>query len=148
VIGPGSLYTSIMPSLLLPGLLAAVGVVAGGQAVRLQRGDAAGETQGYDLADHLAALERHTGAGWIDVVLANNRFDARRPGGYAASGGEAALAAGHDPADRRRRASSWRTSWIRTTPTTTTRPELAAAVMHVYERESFGRRRSRVSRTA
>jgi len=43
-----------------------------------------GETQGYDLADHVAALERHTGPGWIDVVLANNRFDAKRPGSYAA----------------------------------------------------------------
>ncbi|MGA2513616.1 MAG: gluconeogenesis factor YvcK family protein [Candidatus Limnocylindrales bacterium] len=148
VIGPGSLYTSIMPSLLLPELL---GAVRSSGAVRLYVCNVAtqkGETQGYDLADHVVALERHTGTGWIDVVLANNRFDAKRPGGYGAepvrlrwppvaSFPDAAPprlvledvidpdnAHHHDPA------------------------RLATAVMHVYERESFGRRRSRAARTA
>jgi len=84
VVGPGSLYTSIMPSLLLPELRAAV---RSSTAVKLYVCNVAtqkGETQGYDLTDHVAALERHTGGGWIDVVLANNRFDAKRPGGYEA----------------------------------------------------------------
>jgi uncharacterized cofD-like protein len=148
VIGPGSLYTSIMPSLLLPELLDAV---RSSSAVKLYVCNVAtqkGETQGYDLADHLAALEAHTGAGWIDAVLANNRFDAKRPGGYGAEvvklrwppasvlGATATPrlvledvvdpdnAHHHDPA------------------------RLATAVMHVYERESYGRRRSRVPRTA
>jgi uncharacterized cofD-like protein len=148
VVGPGSLYTSIMPSLLLPELRAAV---RSSTAVKLYVCNVAtqkGETQGYDLTDHVAALERHTGGGWIDVVLANNRFDAKRPGGYEAEPVKlrwppvAALpdsamprlvledvvdpdnAHHHDPA------------------------RLATAVMHVYERESYGRRRSRVPRTA
>lgn len=148
VAGPGSLYTSIMPSLLLPELLTAV---KASTAVRLYICNVAtqrGETQGYDLADHVAAVERHTGAGWIDVVLANNQFEAKRPGGYGAEAvrlrwppaailTEAAMprlvledvvdpenAHHHDPA------------------------RLAAAVMRIYERESFERRRSRVSRTA
>jgi uncharacterized cofD-like protein len=148
VIGPGSLYTSIMPSLLLPELRAAV---RSSTAVKLYVCNVAtqkGETQGYDLTDHVAALERHTGGGWIDVVLANNRFDAKRPGGYEAEPVKlrwppvAALpdsamprlvledvvdpdnAHHHDPA------------------------RLATAVMHVYERESYSRRRSRVPRTA
>jgi uncharacterized cofD-like protein len=148
VIGPGSLYTSIMPSLLLPELFAAVRASA---AVRLYICNVAtqrGETQGYDLADHVGALERHTGPGWIDAVLANNQFEARRPGGYVAEPvklrwppatihSETALprlvlddvvdpdnAHHHDPA------------------------RLAAAVFRVFERESFGRRHSRISRTA
>ncbi len=148
VIGPGSLYTSIMPSLLLPELLAAV---RASSAVRVYVCNVAtqrGETQGYDLADHVGALERHTGSGWLDAVLANNQFDARRPGGYeavpvklrwppATVHSEPALpklvledvvdpdnAHHHDPA------------------------RLAAAIMKVYERESFGRRHSRISRTA
>jgi uncharacterized cofD-like protein len=147
VIGPGSLYTSIMPSLLLPELLAAVRASAALKLFVCNVATQQGETQGYDLADHVAALERHTGAGWMDVVLANNRFDARRPGDYFAEPVKlrwppVAISAApmprlvlddvvapnnahhHDPA------------------------RLAAAVMHVYERESFGRRRSRVSRTA
>lgn len=148
VIGPGSLYTSIMPSLLLPEIAAAIHL---SPAVRLYVCNVAtqvGETQGYDLADHLAALERHVGEGFVDVVLANNRFDARHPGDYPAepvklrwppasprSDGTAPRlvledvvdpddAHHHDPA------------------------RLAAAIMRVYEREAYGRRRSRVSRTA
>jgi uncharacterized cofD-like protein len=148
VIGPGSLYTSIMPSLLLPDLLMTVRSSAAVKLFICNVATQKGETQGYDLTDHVAALERHTGPGWVDVVLANNRFDARRPGDYVAepvrlrwppvplspASGVPRLvledvvdpdnAHHHDPA------------------------RLAAAVMHVYERESFGRRRSRVSRTA
>jgi uncharacterized cofD-like protein len=148
VIGPGSLYTSIMPSLLLPDLLNAV---KGSAAVKLFICNVAtqrGETQGYDLTDHLAALERHTGAGWIDVVLANNRFDAKRPGSYGA-----------EPVKLR-----WPPSAVfahaptpRLVLDDVVDPEnahhhdparLAGAVMRVYERESYGRRRSRVPRTA
>jgi uncharacterized cofD-like protein len=148
VIGPGSLYTSIMPSLLLPELLAAIRASA---AVKLYVCNVAtqkGETQGYDLADHVSALERHTGPGWIDVVLANNRFNARRPGGYAAQAvklrwppatiySESALPRlvledVVDPENAHHHGSA----------------QLAAAVMRIYERESFGRRRSRVPRSA
>jgi uncharacterized cofD-like protein len=148
VIGPGSLYTSIMPSLLLPELFAAVRASA---AVRLYVCNVAtqrGETQGYDLADHVGALERHTGPGWIDAVLANNQFGARRPDGYAAEPvklrwppatirSETALARlvlddVVDPHNAHRHDSA----------------RLAAAVIREFERESFGRRHSRISRTA
>jgi uncharacterized cofD-like protein len=148
VIGPGSLFTSIMPSLLLPDLLAAIRSSAAVKVYVCNVATQQGETSGFDLADHVGALDRHTGPGWIDVVLANNRFNARRPGGYAAR--------------------AVRLRWPpRTTAPGSASPRLvledvvdpdnahhhdpaalAAAVMHVYERESFGRRRSRVSRTA
>ena len=32
-----------------------------------------GETTGFDLADHVEALERHTSSGIVDIVLANHR---------------------------------------------------------------------------
>ncbi|MFI5258576.1 MAG: uridine diphosphate-N-acetylglucosamine-binding protein YvcK [Candidatus Limnocylindrales bacterium] len=148
VIGPGSLYTSIMPSLLLPELLAAVRASG---AVKLYICNVAtqrGETQGYDLADHVGALERHTGPGWMDVVLANNQFEARRPGGYGAE----AVKLRWPPA-----AIFSETAMPRLVLEDVVDPEnahhheparLAAAVMRIYERESFARRRSRVSRTA
>ena len=149
VIGPGSLYTSIMPSLLLPEIVDAVRASA---AIRLYVCNVAtqlGETQEFDLADHVAALERHTSPGMIDVVLANNQFGARRPGAYTAqpvrlrwppAGASVAVASQPrlvledvvDP-DNAHHHDSVR---------------LAAAVMHIYEGESFGRRRSRVARTA
>ncbi len=79
IIGPGSLFTSILPALLLPGIRAAI---AASTAVRIFVCNVAtqhGETLGFDLADHLEALERHTRPGIADVVVANSQFGARRP---------------------------------------------------------------------
>jgi len=84
VLGPGSLYTSLLPSLLLPqirdALLASPAVRVYACNVATQRG----ETDGYDLADHLEALVAHTSPGIVDVVLANNRFSARVPEAWTA----------------------------------------------------------------
>jgi uncharacterized cofD-like protein len=81
VIGPGSLYTSLLPSLLVPAIGDAVrrapGVVIYASNVATQTG----ETEGYDLARHYLALERHTGPGIADVVLGNSALDARRSPG-------------------------------------------------------------------
>ncbi len=79
VLGPGSLYTSILPTLLLPDLRDAV---AASPALRVYVCNVAtqpGETSGYDLADHVEALEGHTVRGLVDVVLANNDFRAHIP---------------------------------------------------------------------
>lgn len=73
VLGPGSLYTSLLPSLLLPDIRDAV---AASSALRLYVCNVAtqdGETAGLDLAGHVEALVAHAGAGIVDVVLANNR---------------------------------------------------------------------------
>ncbi len=44
----------------------------------------AGETTGMDLARHVEALVAHTGPGICDLVLANDRFDARVPPDWVA----------------------------------------------------------------
>lgn len=144
VMGPGSLYTSILPSLLLSDIAEAVRASG---AVRLYACNVAtqkGETEGYDLADHIGALERHTGPGLVDVVLANNQFGARRPGQYAAepvrlrwppAGSNAPRLVLEDVVDSR--------NAHHHDPA-----KLAAAILRVYERESAMRRRSRVARTA
>ncbi len=72
VLGPGSLFTSVLPPLLLPPVRDAV---AGSEAVRLYVCNVAtqlGETSGFDLADHVEALVRAVGPGLVDVVLAND----------------------------------------------------------------------------
>jgi uncharacterized cofD-like protein len=145
VLGPGSLFTSILPSLLLPQIRAAV---AASPAVRVYACNVAtqqGETRGFDLAAHVQALIGHVGDGMVDVVLANNDFGARVPAGYPAepvklSWPPAALAAPprlvldevvdpanghhHDPA------------------------RLATAVLRLYDREARSHRRSTSVRTA
>jgi len=72
VIGPGSLYTSILPNLLVPDL---VGAIRASRAFKVYVCNVAsqpGETDGYDCGQHLAALESHVGGGLVDGILVNN----------------------------------------------------------------------------
>ena len=71
VIGPGSLYTSVLPNLMIRGMSEAV---TGSNAVVVYLCNVAtevGETAGYTVADHLAALQRHTRVDIADYVMAN-----------------------------------------------------------------------------
>ncbi len=71
VLGPGSLYTSIIPNLLVPEVRAAVADTRGGVVYVCNVMTEPGETDGYTAADHLAALYRHGLEGVVDVVLVN-----------------------------------------------------------------------------
>ncbi len=74
VAGPGSLYTSVLPNLLVREIAQAV---AATRAVRVYVCNVAtqrGETDGYTVGDHMAALERHVGPGLFPIVLANDNF--------------------------------------------------------------------------
>ncbi len=84
VIGPGSLYTSILPALLVPGIREAIARSGALVIFVCNVATQVGETGGYDLADHVDALERHGAADLPDVVLANNRFNAVAPEGWRA----------------------------------------------------------------
>jgi uncharacterized cofD-like protein len=77
VLGPGSLYTSVLPNLLIDALPEAL---RASRAIKMYVCNVAtqhGETDGYTVHDHVRALEKHIGAGLIDVVLANSRVDVR-----------------------------------------------------------------------
>lgn len=82
VIGPGSLYTSILPALVVPGVREAIAASGALVVFACNVATQAGETGGYDLADHVDALERHGAADLPDIVLANNRFNASPPAGW------------------------------------------------------------------
>jgi uncharacterized cofD-like protein len=84
VLGPGSLYTSLLPSLLVREIRDAVIASPAARVYVCNVATQVGETGGYDLADHLEALLSHTAPGLVDVVLANNRFSARVPAGWQA----------------------------------------------------------------
>ena len=72
ILGPGSLYTSILPNLLIPGIGAAVrerreaGVPV---ILPLNLMTQPGETDGMDGAAHLEALARHVGDNGVDRML-------------------------------------------------------------------------------
>ncbi|HWQ83480.1 MAG TPA: gluconeogenesis factor YvcK family protein [Anaerolineales bacterium] len=81
VIGPGSLYTSVLPNLLVPDIMDAVRASRGFKVFVCNVATQPGETDGYTVRDHLRALEAHVGGGFFEVVLANDRCDGRLPEG-------------------------------------------------------------------
>ena len=144
VLGPGSLYTSLLPSLLLPEIRDAVAAASATRVYVCNVATQDGETAGLDLAAHVEALVAHAGSGIVDVVLANNR------GGPATS-----LRPPSEPVR------------LRWPPALATAPRLvledvvdgeaaqrhdsgrlAAAVMRILEREGTARRRLSASRSA
>ena len=74
VIGPGSLYTSVLPNLLVSGIQKALLATEARRIFVCNVATQQGETDGFTVADHLEALERHAGDGVIHAVVANNNI--------------------------------------------------------------------------
>ncbi len=68
LLGPGSLYTSILPNLLIPGIRDAIRRSPAPVVLVLNLMTEPGETDGMDAEAHLAAIEHHVGPGLIDAV--------------------------------------------------------------------------------
>jgi uncharacterized cofD-like protein len=71
LIGPGSLYTSIIPNLLVEGVATAI---CRSKATRIYIANLMtqpGETQGYSVADHVRAIYQHTGLHLFDWAIVN-----------------------------------------------------------------------------
>ena len=71
-LGPGSLYTSVLPDLLVPEILTAIRESSAPCMYICNVMTQPGETLGYTVSDHLKALVDHVGKGVIDYVLVNN----------------------------------------------------------------------------
>ncbi|HXO28622.1 MAG TPA: uridine diphosphate-N-acetylglucosamine-binding protein YvcK [Thermoanaerobaculia bacterium] len=71
LLGPGSLYTSIIPNLLIPGIRQAVAKSRARVILLLNLMTQPGETDGMMGAAHLQAVERHIGTGLVHTVLYN-----------------------------------------------------------------------------
>lgn len=74
VVGPGSLYTSVLPNMLVREIAQAIGASRATRVYVCNVATERGETDGYSVSDHVAALERHVGPGLFQVVLANDNF--------------------------------------------------------------------------
>ncbi len=96
VLGPGSLYTSLLPSLLVPGIRSALERAPGLRVYVANVATQLGETEGYTLSDHVAALVAHDVGHLFDVVLANDDTSARVPSGYPAEPVRIDLPRAHD----------------------------------------------------
>ncbi len=74
VLGPGSLYTSILPNLLITDLAQALLHTRAKVAYICNLATQPGETDGYSVVDHVEAIRRHTPGDFIDVILANDNL--------------------------------------------------------------------------
>ncbi|MCA9955042.1 MAG: YvcK family protein [Anaerolineales bacterium] len=72
VMGPGSLYTSILPNLLVPDLAQALQHARAPKIYICNLATQPGETDNYSVADHVATLFEHIPTGCLDLVIAND----------------------------------------------------------------------------
>jgi len=81
VIGPGSLYTSIMPNLLVPGIAQAIEESKASLKVFVCNvATEPGETDCYTAWDFVTAIENHVERRLFDVVITNSNYRAEKPG--------------------------------------------------------------------
>lgn len=76
VIGPGSLYTSLLPNILVRDLLQAI---QSSRALKIFISNVAtqpGETDLYTSGDHIRSLEEQVGSDLVDVIICNSWYDA------------------------------------------------------------------------
>jgi uncharacterized cofD-like protein len=80
VVGPGSLYTSILPNLLVKGIGDALRATSATKIYVCNIAMQPGETENYTVADHVLALERYIGRGVFQLILANNHYPTANAG--------------------------------------------------------------------
>jgi len=79
VVGPGSLYTSILPNLLVPDIVAAMRSSHAFKVFICNVTTQPGETDNYDCGDHLRAIEEHVDDNLFDLVVSNCANDGVLP---------------------------------------------------------------------
>ena len=72
IIGPGSLYTSVLPNLLVPGLAEAIRASRGIKFLICNVANQQGETMGYSSSDHIQVIEKHISDTHFDIIVCNN----------------------------------------------------------------------------
>lgn len=80
VLGPGSLYTSLLPNLLVPGIAAAVAATSAPVVFVANLREQPGETEGMDLPDHLEALRAHVPGLALTALVAHDGPQPSGPG--------------------------------------------------------------------
>ena len=83
IVGPGSLYTSILPNLLVEGMVEAIKASPALKLYICNLAAQPGETDGYGVDDYLRVIRDHVGANLFDFVLVNSNTAHAPTGGQA-----------------------------------------------------------------
>jgi uncharacterized cofD-like protein len=81
VVGPGSLYTSILPNLMVPGMVKTIKESPALKVFVCNVASQHGETDGYNVSDYLRVLHDHVGENLFDFVLVNANLNHLPTGG-------------------------------------------------------------------
>ena len=81
IIGPGSLYTSLVANLLVPDLVEALRASRAYKFYVCNVATQPGETDDFTCEDHVEVLDRHIGAHIFDLVICNQKTQAIPPNG-------------------------------------------------------------------
>jgi uncharacterized cofD-like protein len=79
ILGPGSLYTSVLPNLLVKGIRRAFAASPALKAYVCNVATQPGETDGFSLAQHVDAIEEHVGGHLLRWVVVNNNLRGTLP---------------------------------------------------------------------
>jgi uncharacterized cofD-like protein len=79
VVGPGSLYTSILPNLLVPDITAAIRASRALKIFVINIATQAGETDDMNCLDHIRVVEEHVGQNLFDIILCNQNYLEKLP---------------------------------------------------------------------
>ncbi len=88
ILAPGSLYTSIIPNLLVGGIVEAIAASESMKIYICNVMTENGETEGYTVSDHIRAIFTHSRHGLFDLCLVNSPAAAAHRGSALCQGGE------------------------------------------------------------
>ena len=74
ILGPGSLFTSVVPNLLVSGIASAVKNTNALKMFVCNVADQPGETDGFTIPDYVEVIRHHAGRASVDIVIANNNL--------------------------------------------------------------------------
>jgi uncharacterized cofD-like protein len=86
IIGPGSLYTSILPNLVVDGMAEALKASPAIKVFVCNVATQPGETDAFRVSDHLKAIESHLGSNIFDFVVVNSNNNFTLPPSAQAAG--------------------------------------------------------------
>ena len=79
ILGPGSLYTSVLPNLLVKGIRRAFAASPAMKVYVCNVATQPGETDGFGVIDHVGAVEEHIGNGLLQRVVINDNLGGMLP---------------------------------------------------------------------
>jgi uncharacterized cofD-like protein len=83
VIGPGSLYTSILPNLMVPGMVEAINASPALKVFVCNVASQHGETDNFNVSDYMRVLQDHVRDDIFDFVIVNSNLNHLPTGGQS-----------------------------------------------------------------